>query len=366
MILFWILKIIIYIPFRILYPTRFINRRELKKHRGKGVIFVCTHKSRLDPIVTLMLLCRRLDFWVKQSLMKNWFMRWALRVIGRCYPVSKGNDLALMRHSIGVLKKGRALMIYPEGTRVFNEEDALAVRNGAAMVAIKAGVPIVPMVLKRSPRLFTPNAIKIGETISVEQYLGKKLEKSDLNELSEKISASMAALLDGFEVKRKQKKWERIPGIISRGIVFVKERLLVVKRARAGRTYFVLPGGHMDPEESARDAAVREIKEETNVTASAVRLLYKYENKSDPTGYSNGMQNFFLCEYKSGDVAKTDAEEYTGGAEAENARGTYEPMTLSIEELKKSDLRPACVKRQLLKDLRKYGMRMTRQTKFLK
>ena len=377
----WKLVVLIfYIPYRLVFWTRVINRRELRKHRGKGVVLVCNHKSFADPPLMVFLFWRRkLNFPIKEELTRKPFWRWFFRTIG-CFPVKKGNDMALMRHCLAKLSKREVVYIFPEGRRAFNPEDALAVRNGAAMIAIKGGVPIVPMVLKRAPRPFIFNAVKIGATISTEQYQGKRLEKSDLNELSGKIQTAMSGLLENFEHKPKPKWWESRESIISRGIIFIEDkpdgenqpqkRLLVIKRFKNEQEYYVFPGGHVDEGESARDAAKREVKEETNVKCEPVRHLYKYNHtfKTSPDKANQhprgiGMQSFYLCEYKSGKPGPTDAEEYT---DTERTSGTYEPMLMDLETLKTADLRPASVKTQLLRDIEKYGTHLTRPTKYVK
>jgi len=231
------------------------------------------------------------------------------------------------------------------------------------MMAIKAGVPIVPMVLKRAPRPFIPNAIKIGATISTEQYQNKKLEKSDLNDLSAKIQESMAGLLDGFEHKPKPKRWEKEESKMSRGVVFVDGKLLVIKRVKEEKEYYVLPGGHADEGESARDAVAREVQEETGVKCEPVRLLYKYKHNKPDNPRLEGMQSVYLCEYKSGEPAPTDAEEYT---DTSRENGTYEPMLMDIETLKTVDFRYDGIKTQLLRDIERYGTNLTRSTKYVK
>jgi len=379
---FWmLLKIIFYIPYRLVFPTRVINRKELKKHRGKGIVLVCNHKSNGDPPLMIFLFNRKLNFPVKESLMRDGISRWFFRTLG-CFPVKKGNDVALMRHFLDRLAHKQAVFVFPEGRRVFNSEEALTLHNGAAMIAIKGGVPIVPMVIKRAPRLFVPNAIKIGSTIQTGEYQNKRLEKSDLNELSGKIRDSMAELLINFEHKPKPKLWEKEVSVISRGIVFINEntentsevtanagagksKLLVIKRNKNGQEYYVLPGGHIENGESARDAVAREVLEETNIVCEPERLLYKYKLPAlpDANPRAAGMQSFYLCNYKRGKAGATDAEEYT---DKSRTSGTYEPMLVDTAALKSMDLRPKVIKEQLIRDIKKFGIKLTRAAKYVK
>jgi len=290
------------------------------------------------------MLWRKKRFLVKASCFKKKLHSVVMHGLG-CYPVEKGKDLSLIKYCTKMIDKDYAVIMFPEGMRVFDAEDALALRNGAAMIAIKAGVPIVPMVTKRTPRPFVYNALKVGTAISTEQYQGKKLEKSDLAELSGKIQASMSGLLEGWGHVPKQQWWEKEESVISRGVVLVEDsKLLAIRRVRDGQEYYVLPGGHIEEGESARDAAIREVLEETGVRAMPNRLLYK--NK-----FNDRFESFYYCQYASGEIVKTETEE---------------PVLLDLAELKDVDLRPNLVRDQIIKDIKKFGPRLVRPPIYVK
>jgi len=346
------------LPYKCLYLTSVINKQELKKHRGKPVIFAINHRTNADVFATFLTFPQyKLHYIGKESLFKpKTFTNWFLRSLNGV-PVRPNNNLAIIRHSLNVLKNGESMIIFPEGRRNFNAEDALSVRNGTAVIAMKAGVPVIPIVTNRAPRPFKANKFKIGTTIYPDQF-------TDKNDFSNALRDEMSRLLDGFEHKPKQKKWDKEPVIITRGITFIDGKLLVIKRVRQGQTYYVFPGGHVDPGETTRQAVVREVKEETNVVAEATRLLYK--NKS-----LGKMQSFYLCQYKSGVVSKTDAEEYQNGADLEidcrgTPRGTFEPLLVNIDDIANIDLRPNVVRDQLCRDIKRYTIHLTRPTKYLK
>jgi 1-acyl-sn-glycerol-3-phosphate acyltransferase len=351
----FIIKLILVIPFAVVFPTRVINKKELRKHRGKGVVFCCNHRSYMDGPLLYILFWRKRRFLVKPSMFDTKFKNANMRAV-HCYPVERGKDLSLIKFAKGALANKEAIVMFPEGMRAFNPEDALALRNGAAMIAIMSGVPIVPMVLKRAPRPFRFNALKVGTTISTEKYQGRKMEKSDLAEVSAEIQSSMAKLLENFGVNPKPKWWEKQESIIARGIVIIDGKLLAIKRVRENQEYYVFPGGHIDDGETAREAAGREVTEETGVDVAPTRLLYKYK-------FDDKMQSFYYCAYKSGTPGKTDSEEYT---DSDRGRGTYEPMLLDLNEISKMDIRPTCVRDQLLRDIEKYGVNLARSHKYVK
>jgi 8-oxo-dGTP pyrophosphatase MutT (NUDIX family) len=68
-------------------------------------------------------------------------------------------------------------------------------------------------------------------------------------------------------------------------VVIDGERLLVIKRHKRGRDYAVLPGGGIEHGETAAQAAVRELREETTLTAEIDRPLWTGRHKNRPASY---------------------------------------------------------------------------------
>ncbi|MDR0462446.1 MAG: (d)CMP kinase [Christensenellaceae bacterium] len=361
----WV-KIHLCLPYKLLYFSGIVKNkdfRDIKKYRGRPVIFAFNHRSNSDVVAYYLSFPRfRLNFIGKESLFKHEPLNWFLRSLDG-FPIRYGkNDMAVIRYSLDILKQGKALAIFPEGRRNFDSESALEIQPGTAMIAMKSGAPVIPVVTNRPARPLRRNRIKVGPAIFPNQF-------SNRDDFSNKLKSEMATLLDGFEVKPKQKKWDKIPVFNSRAIVFRDGKLVAIKRHKEegmsafgdspNKDFFVFPGGHIDEGETAREAVVREIAEETNIQSVAVRPLYK---KMFKTKRGEGMQVFYLCNYKSGEVSKTDAEEYTKN----DPNNTYEPVLLDIESLAKLDLRPHAVRDRLVRDIKRYGIHLTRPTIYLK
>jgi 8-oxo-dGTP pyrophosphatase MutT (NUDIX family) len=89
------------------------------------------------------------------------------------------------------------------------------------------------------------------------------------------------------------------------------ETIVIVptRRAANGRSVVALPKGHVDPGETAPEAAAREVREEAGVQAELVEKLgdVRYWYQRDGRRIAK-VVSFYLFDYRSGDVADHDAE----------------------------------------------------------
>lgn len=106
------------------------------------VILASNHDSFVDIPLLAVVTPRPVWFMAKQELFRSAFRRWFLHAVGG-FPVRRDlNDLASVRAALSVLRWGRVLGMYPEGTR---STQLLPFLGGSAWMALVTGAPIVPL-----------------------------------------------------------------------------------------------------------------------------------------------------------------------------------------------------------------------------
>ena len=109
------------------------------------------------------------------------------------------------------------------------------------------------------------------------------------------------------------------------------KKVLMVRQEHEGRNIWMVPGGAIEGRENAEQAAVREVREETGLDVSVIRLLWHVEEVSEKRGQR--FVNFFLAEVKGGAPALgTDPELEDGGQVLREIR------FMSREEMEKLEI----------------------------
>ena len=129
-----------------------------------------------------------------------------------------------------------------------------------------------------------------------------------------------------------------------RAIIVRDGHLLVIHHNKFGQEYYTLPGGGIDPGETAEHALLREIHEETTLSAVNPRLVI-VEDSGDPYG----MQYIYLCQYASGEPQlRPDSDEAKINALGQNL---YSPQWLPLHSLSSVPFRSKALQQALLHGL---------------
>lgn len=166
-------------------------------------LFAANHASHLDPPTIGSQVPRQIAFFARKTLWKggvlSWWMdqAWAI-------PVDRdgGSDVSAIKKVLRILKQGRALILFPEGTRSPDGEFQKP-KSGVGMIAAKANVPVVPVRIfdshlawgrNRSIQFGVPVSVVFGRPLAPAEFYDPKAGKERYQLASEKIMAAISRL----------------------------------------------------------------------------------------------------------------------------------------------------------------------------
>ena len=170
-----------------------------KAERGKSVVVVANHESFCDILVLLATLPMQVRFLAKRSVFRVPVLGWSIAAAG-FVPVDRGDrarGAATVEAALRRLEGGRSLVIFPEETRTRNGE-LLPFKRGAAHLALKSGLPLLPIGIAGTFRILPrgtweirpgPVLVSVGNPIDV---AGRSLRERDA--VTEEARDAIAAL----------------------------------------------------------------------------------------------------------------------------------------------------------------------------
>ncbi len=186
-----VLRVLV-VPFcRIVRPFRLYGNKKVK---DGACVYVCNHYGMLDPIFPICTTWEGIHFIAKKELFTVPVVGFFLRKLKGIAANRDGNDLRVLLDSFKCLKNGEKICIFPEGTRNKTGAELGPFEHGAAAIAIKAKVPVVPMMIYKKPRYFRKTDVRVGEPFEFSEYYDKKLGEEDYNRADEKLREIMLAL----------------------------------------------------------------------------------------------------------------------------------------------------------------------------
>ncbi len=155
-----------------LYRVRVHGEERLP--RAGGYVLAPSHRSMMDIPFAAWLTPRRLRYMGKAPLFEIPVLGWLFRVLGG-FPVQRdGTDRKALRESIDMLRSGEILLVYPEGTRHLGPKIE-PLQPGAAYLALRAGVPIVPVAIAGSDEILRTRKSHIPRFKRVEMVVGEPI-----------------------------------------------------------------------------------------------------------------------------------------------------------------------------------------------
>jgi len=171
------------------------------------VVFACNHTSYMDTPVLFSSIPGQFRILAKKELWKLPFIGWYLNRSGQI-PVDIDNQRAALSSLSGgvkTLRSGMPVFVFPEGGRT-PDGQLQPFMNGAAYLAIRAQVPVVPMALSgvydllpMHTKHFFPTQLRLRVGAPI-QTTGMTVRDTDA--LTKQIHSAIDALLDETETMR--------------------------------------------------------------------------------------------------------------------------------------------------------------------
>ncbi|MGV9276010.1 lysophospholipid acyltransferase family protein [Streptomyces griseosporeus] len=205
---YYLLKYVLLGPLlRLLFRPR-IEGLEHVPASGPAIV-AGNHLSFSDHFLMPAVLRRRITFLAKREYftgpgIKGRLIAAFFRSAGQIPVDRSGKEAgqAAIREGLGVLRKGELLGIYPEGTRS-HDGRLYKGKVGVAVMALKAGVPVVPCAMigtfeaqppgRVVPRLH-PVVIRFGKPLDFSRYAGMEQEKAVLRAVTDEIMYAILSL----------------------------------------------------------------------------------------------------------------------------------------------------------------------------
>lgn len=169
--LYRILRSIAILLFKVLFQIKVSGKKYIPK-KG-GFILASNHLSYLDPISLGVACPRRLNFMAKRELFCNSLFSRLLTAVG-AFPLKRDSaDKSALKEAIHRLKNGNALVLFPEGSRGF-EDMSPEPQPGIGFLAARVDVPVIPAFIKGTDKAL-PKGAKFIRPKNISVYFGKQI-----------------------------------------------------------------------------------------------------------------------------------------------------------------------------------------------
>ncbi|NNM93085.1 MAG: 1-acyl-sn-glycerol-3-phosphate acyltransferase [Candidatus Eremiobacteraeota bacterium] len=156
------------------------------------LIVAANHISYLDPPTLGIYLPRMLHYMAKRELFAVPGLGAAIAAVG-AYPVDRGgNPMAAIRRSVEVLREGKAIAIFPEGTR--NLDGRAPIQSGVSLLASLARAPVVPACIVGTDRARNLARVTVVYGEPMLDACANGLARSDIEPFAQRVMAAIRAL----------------------------------------------------------------------------------------------------------------------------------------------------------------------------
>lgn len=204
--MYWVFKAVLKPLLRLLYGIKVEGLENLPK-KGPAII-AANHLSFLDSFfIPLVVKFRKVTYLAKADYFKSWKTAWFFNMAGQIPIERAGGEKseAALNTALRVLREGKLLGIYPEGTRSPDRKLHRG-RTGVARLALAAKVPIVPCGLvgtaevqpidAKLPKLLgRPKVVvRFGKPLDLTRHAGQERDRFVLRSITDELMYEIMSL----------------------------------------------------------------------------------------------------------------------------------------------------------------------------
>lgn len=194
---------------RLLWRARVVGRLDIP-YQG-GAVIVSNHRGPMDPAFVALACLSRVRWMVAREYFSVPVFGAMLRTLESVPTRRGGIDTDAVKQTIRAARGGDLVGVFPEGRINDTDQLLLPLRNGAAMIAMQARVPIIPCYIEGSPYdknsfysfFFKParTKISIGPRLEISEFYDRADNRDAQTEVTRRIGRAIAALAgqDDFE-----------------------------------------------------------------------------------------------------------------------------------------------------------------------
>lgn len=185
----------------LLWRAKVSGRLELGPR--EGAVIVCNHSSGVDPLVIQRATNRQVHWMVAKEYCNNPWIAWGFRILG-AIPVNRGGvDTAATKQAIRLAQSGEIVGVFPEGRINTTSDVLLPGRPGAALIALRARVRVVPCWISGVPYTGTAYSsflhfgharLVVGQPLDLGEFAGREKDDGVLQEVTLRFMREIARL----------------------------------------------------------------------------------------------------------------------------------------------------------------------------
>ena len=161
--------------------THFVHAEGLENIPKEGGYLICAnHRGMADPLCVACYLPECPFFMAKEELFHVPLLRRIIRY-AHAFPVKRGtSDIASVQESVKILREGKNLLVFPEGTRSKTGAPGEP-KPGVAMLAARSGCDVLPCAVcyKGKAGVFRKMTVRFGPVIHNEELNLKEGRRSE-------------------------------------------------------------------------------------------------------------------------------------------------------------------------------------------